>query len=65
MSDLKREAALREVLVRGVPVNDDDDLDALLGGEALEEKTITESKKIGSFMSYLVKSDNKGSKFDK
>jgi chromosome segregation ATPase len=42
VSDLKREAALREVLVRGVPVNDDDDLDALLGGEALEEKTITE-----------------------
>lgn len=31
----------------------------------LKEKTITESKKIGSFMSYLVKSDNKGSKFDK
>ena len=33
--------------------------------EFLKEKTITESKKIGSFMSYLVKSDNKGSKFDK
>ena len=42
MSDLKREAALREVLVRAVPVNDDDDLDALLAGEMLEEKTITE-----------------------
>ncbi|GGD17199.1 four helix bundle protein [Flavobacterium orientale] len=33
--------------------------------EFLKEKTITESKKIGSFMAYLVKSDNKGSKFDK
>jgi four helix bundle protein len=33
--------------------------------EFLKIKTITESKKIGSFMSYLVKSDNKGSKFDK
>lgn len=33
--------------------------------EFLKEKTILESKKIGSFMSYLVKSDNKGSKFDK
>jgi four helix bundle protein len=33
--------------------------------EFLKEKTITESKKIGSFMSYLVKSDIKGSKFDK
>ena len=31
--------------------------------EFLKEKTILESKKIGSFMSYLVKSDNKGSKF--
>lgn len=33
--------------------------------EFLKEKTITVSKKIGSFMSYLVKSDNKGSKFDR
>ncbi|MBA4154466.1 four helix bundle protein [Flavobacterium sp.] len=33
--------------------------------EFLKEKTITESKKIGSFMTYLVKSDHKGSKFDK
>ena len=33
--------------------------------EFLKVKTITESKKIGSFMSYLVKSDIKGSKFDK
>ena len=33
--------------------------------EFLKEKTITESKKIGSFMSYLIKSDIKGSKFDK
>jgi four helix bundle protein len=32
--------------------------------EFLKEKTVLESKKIGSFMSYLVKSDNKGSKFD-
>ena len=31
----------------------------------LKEKTTTESKKVGSFMSYLVKSENKGSKFDK
>ncbi|MFM7601652.1 MAG: hypothetical protein ACKO7R_10705 [Pseudanabaena sp.] len=42
MSDLKGEAALREVLVRAVPVNEGDDLDALLAGEVLEEKTITE-----------------------
>ncbi|QBN18620.1 four helix bundle protein [Flavobacterium nackdongense] len=33
--------------------------------EFLTIKTVTESKKIGAFMSYLVKSDNKGSKFDK
>jgi four helix bundle protein len=33
--------------------------------EFLKEKTITESKKIGSFMSYLVKSENNGSKFNK
>jgi four helix bundle protein len=33
--------------------------------EFLKMKTITESKKIGSFMAYLVKSDIKGSKFDK
>ena len=33
--------------------------------EFLKEKTLVESKKIGSFMSYLVKSDYKGSKFDK
>jgi four helix bundle protein len=33
--------------------------------EFLKAKTITESKKIGSFMAYLVKSDIKGSKFDK
>ena len=31
----------------------------------LKEKTITERKKIGSFMSYLVKSENNGSKFNK
>lgn len=31
--------------------------------EFLREKTLTESKKIGSFMAYLVKSDNRGSKF--
>lgn len=31
----------------------------------LKEKTITESKKKGSFIAYLVKSDNNGSKFDK
>ena len=33
--------------------------------EFLKEKTISESKKIGSFMSYLVKSENNGSKFNK
>lgn len=33
--------------------------------ELLKSKTEIISKKIGSFMSYLVKSDNKGSKFDK
>ena len=33
--------------------------------DLLKEKTILESKKIGSFMAYLVKSDIKGSKFDK
>jgi four helix bundle protein len=33
--------------------------------EILKLKTETVSKKIGSFMSYLVKSENKGSKFDK
>ncbi len=33
--------------------------------EFLKEKTITESKKIGSFMSYLVKSENNGSKFNR
>lgn len=33
--------------------------------EFLKEKTITESKKIGSFMAYLVKSDHKGSLVDK
>lgn len=32
--------------------------------ELLKNMTIIESKKIGAFMSYLVKSDIKGSKFD-
>ena len=32
--------------------------------EQLKDKTIIESKKLGAFMSYLVKSDIKGSKFD-
>ena len=32
--------------------------------EQLKDKTIIESKKIGAFMSYLVKSDIKGSKFE-
>jgi four helix bundle protein len=32
--------------------------------EQLKDKTIIESKKIGAFMSFLVKSDIKGSKFD-
>ena len=42
MSELNREATLREVAVRALPVNDDDDLDALLGGGMLEEKEIAE-----------------------
>ena len=33
--------------------------------EFLKEKTMIASKKIGSFMSYLIKSDHKGSKFDR
>ena len=40
MSELNREAALREVAVSALSVNDDDDLDALLRGEMLEEKAI-------------------------
>ncbi|PZO39228.1 MAG: hypothetical protein DCF19_14780 [Pseudanabaena frigida] len=40
MSELKREAALREVSIKAVTVNDDDDLDALLGGGMLEETEI-------------------------
>lgn len=39
---MKPEAALREVLVKAVPVNDDDDLDALLGGVILKEKEVAE-----------------------
>ncbi len=42
MNELNRETALREVLIKAVPVNDDDDLDALLGGGILEEKEIAE-----------------------
>ena len=42
VSELNREATLREVAVRALPVNDDDDLDALLGGGMLEEKEIAE-----------------------
>jgi chromosome segregation ATPase len=37
---MKREAALREVLVKSVPVNDDDNLDALLGVVVQEEEAI-------------------------
>ncbi|MCY7333163.1 MAG: hypothetical protein LH649_11010 [Pseudanabaena sp. CAN_BIN31] len=42
MSELKRKAALREVSVKASPVNDGDDLDALFGGDILEEKAIAE-----------------------
>lgn len=42
MSELKREAALREVLVKAEAVKDDDDLDALLNGGLLDEKAIAE-----------------------
>ena len=42
MSELKREAVLREVSIKASPVNDDEDLDALLGGGMLEEKEIAE-----------------------
>ncbi|WP_271254825.1 hypothetical protein [Pseudanabaena sp. Chao 1811] len=42
MSELKREAALREVLVKAETVNDDDDLDALLDGGLLDAQAIAE-----------------------
>ena len=42
MSELKHESALREVSVSAVTVNDDDDLDALLGGGVLKEQEIAE-----------------------
>ncbi len=42
VSELKHESALREVSVSAVTVNDDDDLDALLGGGGLKEKEIAE-----------------------
>jgi chromosome segregation ATPase len=42
VSELKREAALREISDKAVTVNDDDDLDALLGGGILEENAIAE-----------------------
>ncbi|MBD2178369.1 hypothetical protein H6F42_15730 [Pseudanabaena sp. FACHB-1998] len=43
MSDLKREAALREVLVKVETVNDDDELEALLrGGVLADEDQISE-----------------------
>lgn len=40
VSELNREAALQKVAVSTLSVNDDDDLDALLRGEMLEEKAI-------------------------
>jgi chromosome segregation ATPase len=55
VSELKREAALREVSVKAVPVNDEDDLDALLGGSLLEEETIAE---IANMLSSLNEFDN-------
>jgi chromosome segregation ATPase len=42
VSEMKPEAALREVLVKAIPVNDDDALDALLGGVMLKEEEIAE-----------------------
>lgn len=42
MSELKREAALREVLVKAETVKDDDELDMLLESEMLDEKAIAE-----------------------
>jgi len=40
VSELEREVALREVSIKALSVNDDDDLDALLRGEMVEEKAI-------------------------
>ncbi len=42
MSELKREATLREVSISALPVNDDDDFDALFGDDMLEEQEIAE-----------------------
>jgi chromosome segregation ATPase len=42
VSEMKPEAALREVSVKAIPVNDDDALDALLGGVMLKEEEIAE-----------------------
>ncbi len=42
MSELKREAVLREVSIKASPINDDEDLDALLGGGILKDKEIAE-----------------------
>jgi len=42
VNELKREATLREVLVKAETVNDDDDLDMLLESEMLGEKAIAE-----------------------
>ncbi len=43
MSELEREVALREVSIKALSVNDDDDLDALLRGEMVEEKAIAKN----------------------
>jgi len=42
VSELKRKAALREVSISALPVNDEDDLDALFRDDILEEKEISE-----------------------
>ena len=55
MSEFKSEAALRDVSVKAVSVNDEDDLDALLGGSLLEEETIAE---IANMLSSLNEFDN-------
>lgn len=46
MSDLKRKAALREVSIEAISVNDDDELDALLKSGMLEDKAIAKTTNI-------------------
>jgi chromosome segregation ATPase len=53
VSELKRETALGEVSVKTNPIDDEDDLDALLGSGFLEEETITEITNILNSLSEL------------